>query len=188
MKTNKQTSSNKPIYEIRISNGDSYFLREELDYFLESNELIFIARHKRYNFPTNLKVDFDSFDNWESVERYLSKQGYKHINNVYMYDHSALAFNLCGFSCSWDSGKVGFLASTKKGRKGQKAYKLYSQFLKDLQDYYNNNAKRIELIDENGEQIEFIECFDTRTAEEVAYLKKTFKNAIIKEVNNSDSY
>ena len=188
MKTNKQTSSNNPIYEIRISNGDSYFVREELDYFLESNELIFVASHKRYSFPTNLTLDLDSFDNWESVEKYLSKQGYKHIQPVYMYEHSMIAFSLNNFSCRFDSGQLGFIASTKKGRKGQKAYKLYSQFLKDLQDYSNNNAKRIELIDENGEQIEFIECFDNRTAEEVAYLKKTFKNAIIKEVNNSDSY
>lgn len=188
MKTNKQTSSNKLIYELRISNGDSYFLREELDYFLESNELIFVAGHKRYSFPTNQDINFNSFDNWESAEKYLSKQGYKHISSVYMYDHSALAFNLGGFNCSWDSGQIGFLASTKKGLKGQKAYKLYNQFLKDLQDYSNGYINMIELIDENGQQIECIECFDNRTAEEVAYLKKTFKNAIIKEVNNSDTY
>ena len=182
MKTNKQTSSNNPIYEIRISNGDSDYMREELDYFLESNELIFVAGHKRYNFPTNLKVDFDSFDNWESVEKHLEKQGYKHIHSVYMYEHGMIAFSLGSFGCRFDSGRLGLLATTKKGRKGQKAYKLYSQFLKDLQDYSNNNAKRIELIDENGEQIEFIECFDNRLNENINWLKKTYKNAKIIEV------
>ena len=84
MKTNKQTSSNKPIYEIRISDGESDYMREELDYFLESNELIFVAGHKRYNFPTNLAVNFNFFDNWESVEKCLNRQGYKHIQPIYI--------------------------------------------------------------------------------------------------------
>ena len=182
MKTNKQTSSNNPIYEIRISNGDSYFLREELDYFLESNELIFVAGHKRYNFPTNLKVDFDSFDNWESVEKHLEKQGYKHIHSVYMYEHGMIAFSLGSFGCRFDSGRLGLLATTKKGRKGQKAVKLYDEYLKDLQDYSNNSVKRAELTDEKGEQIECIECLDNRLNENIKWLKNAYKNAKIIEV------
>ena len=182
MKTNKQTSSNNPIYEIRISNGDSYFLREELDYFLESNELIFVAGHKRYNFPTNLDLDLDSFGSWYDVEKHLNKQGYKHISSVYMYEHGMIAFSLGRFGRGFDSGQLGLVASAKKGRKGQKAVKLYDEYLKDLQDYSNNNAKRIELIDENGEQIEFIECLDNRLNENINWLKKTYKNAKIIEV------
>lgn len=174
MKTNKQTSSNKTIYEIRISNGDSYFLREELDYFLESNELIFVASHKNYKFPTNLEIDFSNFDSWEEIEKQLKKDGYKHIQPIYMYEHGMIGLSLVPFGCRFDSGRLGFIASGKKGRRATQAYKLYCEFIKDLEDYSNNNVKLIELYDEQGEVLESIECFGNREEENIAYLLDAF--------------
>lgn len=174
----------KPTYKLSVEDGESDYMRDELDYFLEQHELTFVASHKRYRFPTNLAINFNSFEDWESIEKYLKKEGYKHIQPVYMLDHSMLAFSLGrfgGYHGYFDSGQIGFLASTEKGRKGQKAFKLYSEFLSDLEDYFNNNVKRIELIDENGAQIECIECFDNRLNENINWLKKTYKNAKIIE-------
>ena len=31
---------------------------------------------------------------------------------LYLYDHSGLTMNTCGFACSWDSGQVGFIYAT----------------------------------------------------------------------------
>lgn len=31
---------------------------------------------------------------------------------LYLYDHSGLAMNTTGFSCPWDSGKVGIIFAT----------------------------------------------------------------------------
>lgn len=174
----------KPTYKLSTKYGESDFLRVKLYYFLESNELIFVAGHKRYSFPTNLDIDFNSFDNWESIEKYLSKQGCKHIQPVYMLDHSLLAFSLGkfgGYHGHFDSGQLGFIASTKTGRKAQKAIKLYKQFLKDLQDYSNNNVYCLELTDGNGEQIDVIDCFENELIERKKWLKKTYKNAKIIE-------
>ena len=99
-----------------------------------------------------------------------------------MYEHGMIAFSLNNFSCRFDSGQLGFIASTKKGRKGKEAFKLYSEFLKDLQDFSNDSVQQIELTDENGAQIEFIECFDNRLNENINWLKRTYKNAKIIEV------
>lgn len=183
----------RPVYKLSVKDGESDYLCDNLSwfcddlcYFLERHGLTFIASHKRYNFPTNLKVDFDSFDSWEDIEKYLKKEGYKHIQPVYMLDHSMLAFSLnkfAGLYGYFDSGQIGFLASTKKGRKGQKAYKLYSEFLKDLQDFSNNFIQLVELTDENGNQIECIECFNNRLSENIKYIKKAYKNAKIVEID-----
>lgn len=176
----------KPIYKLSTKYGESDYMRQELDWFLERHELIFVAGHKRYSFPTNLDFDFNSFGNWEDIEKYLKRYRGKHIQPVYMLDHSLLAFSLNkfgGYNGYFDSGQIGFLASTKKGRKGQKAYKLYSEFLEDLQDFSNNNVKRIELTDEKGQQIEFIECFGNRLSENIKYIKRAYKNAKIVEID-----
>lgn len=33
---------------------------------------------------------------------------------VYLYDHSGLAMNTCGFHCPWDSGQVGWIYATRE--------------------------------------------------------------------------
>ena len=33
---------------------------------------------------------------------------------VYRYEHGGVAYNTTGFSCSWDSGKIGVIFATKK--------------------------------------------------------------------------
>ena len=33
---------------------------------------------------------------------------------LYLYDHSGITMNTCGFSCSWDSGQVGLIYCTKE--------------------------------------------------------------------------
>lgn len=183
----------KPVYKLSVKDGESDYLCDNLSwfcddlcYFLERHGLTFIASHKRYSFPTNLDIDFNSFEDWEDIEKYLKKEGYKHIQPVYMLDHSMLAFSLnkfAGLYGYFDSGQIGFMASTKKGRKGQKACKLYSEFLKDLQDFSNNFIQLVELTDENGNQIECIECFNNRLSENIKYIKKAYKNAKIVEID-----
>ena len=33
---------------------------------------------------------------------------------LYLYDHSGITMNTCGFSCSWDSGQIGWIYADKE--------------------------------------------------------------------------
>src|SRR5574343_995575 len=47
----------------------------------------------------------------ENIHRWIAKHVY--IKPIYMYDHSGITINTTGFSCGWDSGKVGYIFITK---------------------------------------------------------------------------
>ena len=50
----------------------------------------------------------------ESVDFLLEKlEKIALVKDLYLYDHSGITMNTTGFSCSWDSGKVGFIYVTK---------------------------------------------------------------------------
>lgn len=77
-----------------------------------------VFSHKRYDFPNEIKVNFDKFESWGEVENHLCRMGYI-VFPVYMYDHSGLSFNMGGYSpywvhSAWDAGQVGFIVTTKE--------------------------------------------------------------------------
>lgn len=64
-----------------------------------------------YNGPS---IDFDDFEDWDEVEAHLrSEHGVVQMLPVYMIDHSGTAYSTAPFSCSWDSGQVGFIIATE---------------------------------------------------------------------------
>lgn len=71
----------------------------------------------------NLKARVEGYD-YVTKNHYLTEEeyeeklwdlAYKHyvILPLYLYDHSGLSMNTGGFSCSWDSGQVGYIHMEK---------------------------------------------------------------------------
>lgn len=73
---------------------------------------IFVFFHKRYSIgDVNLREYF-------SPSKYFKQEGIEFKDTfflpVYMYDHGGITISTSPFSCRWDSGKVGFIYTTKE--------------------------------------------------------------------------
>lgn len=81
------------------------------------NQSTILAFHKRYNLnedkncPCNER-NYDKELVSEYVDGIVKDGGY--ITELYIYDHGGIQLSTGGFSCGWDSGKVGFIIVTKE--------------------------------------------------------------------------
>lgn len=118
--------------------------------------------HDRYNLTCNGDIDIDFNENIEKqIEKY-EKQGYW-LLPVYMYDHSGIALNTGGFSCSWDGGLVGWISISKEQRKAEhitrrkKWYDLVDSVVKKYGQYLNGNVYMFKTYDiEKGVDNEYL--------------------------------
>ena len=73
-----------------------------------------VCFHSRYNLGDKHDYNHHNYDGWDDMEKNIIKD-----NNVgvilplYLYDHSGITMNTTGFSCGWDSGRVGFIFISK---------------------------------------------------------------------------
>lgn len=74
-----------------------------------------VCFHRNYDLGDNHDIDVGDFDTWDEVEKHLYAEcGAEIVLPLYLYDHSGITMNTTGFSCSWDSGKVGFIYASKE--------------------------------------------------------------------------
>ena len=79
-----------------------------------------ICHHRRYNLGDKHKLDFSNCSSWKDNEAVIRKEYGKDciMLPLYLYDHSGITMNTTGFSCNWDSGRVGtIVVSREKARK-----------------------------------------------------------------------
>lgn len=70
--------------------------------------------HRRYTLG-DTKLDTDSFDGWEEVERDLiEREKPVAIQPLYLFDHGGISISTGPFGCRWDSGQVGFAYVTRE--------------------------------------------------------------------------
>ena len=61
------------------------------------------------------EFDPDHYQGWEELEKAVSTSLKPAvILPVFMYEHSGVSLNTTGFSCPWDSGRVGFILATRQ--------------------------------------------------------------------------
>lgn len=65
----------------------------------------------------------------EDMEDFVKE--YYTILPLYLYDHSGLTMNTCGFSCPWDSGQVGWIYCSHKKMEEETGYTIDELFSKD---------------------------------------------------------
>lgn len=62
--------------------------------------------------------------------------------DLYLYDHSGLRMNTCGFSCPWDSGQVGIIAIAKERVRQEYGWKKITKARQaKILEYLNNEVK-----------------------------------------------
>lgn len=78
-----------------------------------------IAFHGRYTLgDKDHGYRADDYNGWDEMEAAIAKANPGGvILPLFLYDHSGITMNTTGFSCPWDSGRVGFIvASAEKIR------------------------------------------------------------------------
>jgi len=79
------------------------------------NIMNMLCFHSRYNLGDTTDLKSDMFDGWDEVEKHLiEEEGAVLIRPLYLYDHSGITISMSEFSCSWDSGCIGFIYLTKE--------------------------------------------------------------------------
>jgi len=74
-----------------------------------------VCFHRRYNIGDDHDLNESDFDGWDEVEQYLIEaEDAWVILPLFMYDHGGITIRTGPFSCSWDSGQVGFIYATKE--------------------------------------------------------------------------
>lgn len=73
-----------------------------------------VCGHKRYRLGDE-QINVSDYESWDEIEEYLVKErNAEIILPLYLYDHSGITMNTTGFSCGWDSGKVGYIYISKE--------------------------------------------------------------------------
>lgn len=80
--------------------------REEFD-----NLGTMVCFHNRYSLgDKGHGYNRHDYDNWDELERQIIKDNGGCVTlPIYLYDHSGITINTTGFSCPWDSGRVGII-------------------------------------------------------------------------------
>lgn len=87
-----------------------------------------------YEYPNNLRESL--LEEFEKDHIFLP---------VYMYDHSVITINTSGFSCSWDSGQVGFVYVSKdKARKEYGVKRISPKLRKNIESVLRSEIESID--------------------------------------------
>lgn len=74
-----------------------------------------VCFHGRYNLGDKHDYRSSHFHSYNELERQIERdEKIGVILPLYLYDHSGITMNTTGFSCPWDSGRVGFIFVSKK--------------------------------------------------------------------------
>lgn len=93
------------------------------------------CRHGRYNLGDKNAEDIRDSNNC------LPKKGYT-ILPLYLYDHSGITMNTTGFSCPWDSGRVGIIYVSDKKARSEYGWKVITKKRREqLRTYLRNEVE-----------------------------------------------
>jgi len=95
---------------------------------------IMYCEHSRYNLgDKNAEDPRDENGNLRKDILYLP---------LYLYDHSGITMRTTGFSCPWDSGRVGIIYVTKKKIKQENGWKVLTKARKEkILQYLKNEVE-----------------------------------------------
>jgi len=102
-----------------------------------------VCFHRRYNLGDSKEHHgFDTSDVYDFNEFWKSNKKNIIILPLYLYDHSGITMNTTGFSCPWDSGKVGWIFITKeKARKEFSWVRITKKRLEKIEGYLKGEVE-----------------------------------------------
>jgi len=117
-------------YQIDIFSDD-----DPVDPRMNDNLGTMVCFHIRYNLGD--KHDFDKEEMMKIV-----KSPKNIVLPLYLYDHSGITMNTTGFSCSWDSGLVGWIFVEKSKIRSEFGWKRITQKReKEIRKYLEDEVK-----------------------------------------------
>ena len=119
-------------YKIEVIQDDSPRSPREDD-----NLGTMVCFHRHYNLGDKHDFDVNGFNQFvrENKKNII-------ILPLYLYDHSGITMNTIGFSCPWDSGKVGFIYITKeKARKEFSWVRITKKRLEKIEGYLKGEVE-----------------------------------------------
>ena len=123
-----------------------------------------ICFHNRYNLGDSHNYSSSDFNSWSEFEKQLKiDYDIAVILPLYLYDHSGITIRTTPFSCSWDSGQVGFIFITKEELRSTYGIKrITKKWLEKVEKYLVSD---VEVYDQyltgdiyGYELVEKIEC------------------------------
>ena len=161
---------NEPVETYRLKDGGTleiHYDSPENPYLESEHDTFFVCAHRRYSFgdfnggsyeecllklvrevvPGSCRSEEAEYEaDVEKLEKQLFLHAY--IEDVYLFDHSGLRMNTSGFNCSWDSGKIGQIAISKKKAREifgkwkteEKASKLLKAAIQDYDAYVSGEC------------------------------------------------
>ena len=84
-----------------------------------------VLSHRRYDFPNEIDLNFDSYSSWNEIEEALYEEyNAEIVLPVFLYDHSILRIKVGSFNgllpqghAEFDSGQIGFIFVSKEAIK-----------------------------------------------------------------------
>lgn len=74
-----------------------------------------VCFHNRYDLGDNHSYNSDDYNSWEEMKKAIIKEeNTAVILPLYLLDHSGISISTGAFSCSWDSGQIGFIFVSKE--------------------------------------------------------------------------
>jgi hypothetical protein len=91
-----------------------------------------VCFHSRYNLGDKHNYNHKDYNGWDEMEKDIIKhENVGVILPLYLYDHSGITMNTTGFSCSFDSGQVGFIFISKEKIREEYGVKRITQKVRD---------------------------------------------------------
>jgi len=103
-----------------------------------------ICRHRNYSLGDKHTLDFSNCSSWKDDEAVIKREYGKDciMLPLYLYDHSGITMNTTGFSCPWDSGRVGtIVVSREKARKNLGKKVITENVRKQILEYLNGEVE-----------------------------------------------
>jgi len=75
-----------------------------------------VCFHRRYSLGDEHDYRDGDYNGWDELEAAIRKEeNVVVMRPIFMYDHSGVTINTGGFSCPWDSGRIGMIYATREG-------------------------------------------------------------------------
>jgi len=127
-----------------------------------------VCFHKRYGLgDKDTGYRAEDFSSWDELEDAISKEHDPAVLlPIYLYDHSGITINTSGFSCPWDSGRLGLIFAAKRKICDEFGWKrLTKKRLERVETYLRNEVETYDqfltgdvwgfvIKDEQGEDVE----------------------------------
>lgn len=139
-----------------------------------------VCFHRRYTLGDKHDYKKEDYNSWDKLKKaIIKKEKPAAIAPLYLYNHSGVSIATTPFSCTWDSGQVGFIFVSREtlfkeflGKKltdelRKKAQELISAEAEEYNSYIQGDVKQYTVQDQDGEVVDSCSGFIGMTDEEI---------------------